>query len=389
MAIVVDKDEFDQDKLGDSNVINSLDSFMENTQPMGSIDKAIGNALYGINHRKVKGILPENKDDQGYTFFTRPQLNMSTKNLENYRHFYSLLTTRERSIHRYVRCMLDPRINLGNGVETITTPLLNPKSAFIPVLTNTLKSISGWPDVVNSSHISKAGVRKEQHAMVDGTVDIYEAFDLDVTFNNMREEPLSLLFDTWLHYMSNVFEGVLMPYMDFITENEIDYNTRIYRIVLTENKKYVKKIAATGASYPINIPTGKFFDASDERPFSDQTKDVTIRFKSLGAMYNDDILVKEFNATVGIFNPDMRQLNNEIQNMITAGIFHIDPENAETILESVGSKYGLEKIPDKLLVRLNNRGYPRINPMSFEFEWWADKEDIEYANKNIDMQILK
>jgi len=366
-----------EDKTGDSKmktlddvantenrVTDSLDGFIESTQPVGSVDKAIGNNLWGINHRKIKGIIPENKDNQGYTFFTRPQLNLSTLNLENYRHFYSLLTTKETSIHRYVRCMLDPRLMSGGGKEWFTCPLVDPYNAFIPVLTNTLKTISGWPDVVNSSYISKAGVRKEQFAMVDGTVDIYEAFDLDVTFNNMREEPLSLMFDTWLHYMSAAFEGVLMPYMDFITENELDYNTRIYRIVLTEDKKFVKKIAATGASYPLNIPTGKFFDATDERPFSDQTKDVTIRFKCVGAMYNDDILIKEFNATASIFNPDMRKLNKG------------------------DTSHSLERIPDSLLLRLNYRGYPRINPDTYEFEWWASKDDVDYIKKNVDLKIL-
>lgn len=351
----------------ESTTVDSLDKFIETSQPFGSIEKAIGNTLYGINHRKIKGVLPENKDDQGYTFFTRPQLNLSTDNIRNYRHFYSLLTQKDDSIHRYVRCMLDPKLMYNS----VSSSLMDNDSAFIPVLTNTLKTISGWPDVVNSSFTSKSGVRKEQFSMVDGTVDIFESFDLDITFNNMKEEPLTLMFDTWLHYMSTVFEGVLTPYTSFITENELDYNTRIYRVVLTENKKFVKKIAATGASYPINIPTGKFFDANDERPFSDQTKDVTIRFKSLGAMYNDDILIKEFNDTGGIFNKSLRMLN------------------AAKPGPGITKFAGLQKIPANLLSKLNYRGYPRIDPVTFEMQWWANEEDVKYINKKLNINILE
>ena len=357
--------------MGDKIIVDSLDKFVETSQPFGSIEKAIGNSLYGLNHRKIKGVLPENKDDQGYTFFTRPQLNLTTANIRNYRHFYSLLTTKEKSVHRYIRSMLDPKLKASG----VSSPLMDNENSFIPVLTNTLKSISGWPDVVNSSFTSKSGVRKEQYNMVDGIVDIYGSFDLDVTFNNMKEEPLTLLFDTWLHYMSAVFEGILTPYKSFITENELDYNTRIYRIVLSTDKKYVKKIAATGASYPINIPTGKFFDANDERPFSDQTKDVTIRFKCIGAMYNDDILIKEFNDSVGIFSKPMRDLNA-----------YFDSAGADQTVTKYSS---MQKIPNNLLGKLNYRGYPRIDTQTFEMQWWASVDDVEYANKDLDLKILE
>ncbi len=372
----------DKEKLvpKEKNVIDTLDKFINRTQAIGSIDRAIGNNLWGINHRRVKGALPINKDEQGYVFFTRPQLNLSSNNIRNYRKFYSLLTTKERSIHRYVRCLLDPRLKSDSNIDST---LIDNDMAFMPILTNTVKSISGWPDVTNSSFTSKSGVRKEQFSMVDGTVDIYESFDLDVTFNNIKEEPLSLIFDTWLHYMSTVFEGTLMPYTDFITENEIDYNTRIYRIILTENKKYVKKISCTGASYPLNIPTGKFFDYTDERPYSDQTKDVTIRFKSMGALYNDDIIIKWFNDATGIFNSDMRKLNASCDAIIKKGKYTFETANDNLVTGD------LEKIPDKLLLKLNNRGYPRINPITMEFEWWANKKDIEFMNKEEELDIVK
>lgn len=369
-----------EDEIERPQDIDSLDKFIGKTQPIGSIDKAIGNNLWGINHRRVKGVLPENKDEQGYVFFTRPQLNLTSNNLRAYRKFYSLLTNKSDSIHRYVRCLLDPRLKVE---KNLGTNLLDNDMAFMPILTNTVKSISGWPDVVNASFTSKPGVRKEQFSMVDGTVDIYEAFDIDVTFSNLREEPLSLIFDTWLHYMSTVFEGTLTPYLDFIKENEIDYNTRIYRIILTENKKYVKKIACTGASYPINVPTGKFFDFTDERPYSDQTKDMSIRFKSMGAIYNDDIVIKWFNDSVGVFNRQMRLLNESAENKLKSGKT-FTPETANNGL-ATGD---LEKIPDRLLQNLNYRGYPRINPMTMEFEWWASKEDIEHMKKDFEYDII-
>jgi hypothetical protein len=335
----------------DINNIENLDEFFKYTQEVGSVNKAVSNNLYGLNHQGVDGIIPENRDSYGMAFFTRPQLNLKSANLRNDRKLYSLLTTNPASIQRYTRCLLDPRLRF----ENINTPLLDPRMAFIPVFTNNLKSMSGWPDIVLPTFTSKEGVRKEQYIQADGHTDIYESFDLDCTFRNTKDEPIISILITWLRYMANVFEGMFSPYLDYIVSNRIDYQTRIYRLVLDESKRYVKKIAATGASFPVNVPTGKFFDLNKENKYNDQTRDINVRFKSVGAMYNDDILIQEFNKTGAVFNPEIRNLIN-------------------------GRPHSLEKIPYDMLSMFNNRGYPVINAETLELEWWVDKNSLTYKS---------
>ena len=143
--------------------------------------------------------------------------------------------------------------------------------------------------------------------------------------------------------------------MDMIAANEIDYNTRIYRLVLDESKRFVTKIAATGASFPLNVPTGKFFDYSDENKYNLQTKDINIRFKCMGAMYNDDILIKEFNEVSAIFNSDVRNLLNN-------------------------KSHSLAEIPNELLKYVNNRGYPIINKDTYELKWYISKSSATYRD---------
>ena len=333
----------------DYNSIESLDSFHTLTQNTGSISKAASNNMFGLNHQAVKGIIPENRDSYGLAFFTRPQLNMSTQNIRNIRKMYSLLTTKDNTVHRYVRCLLDPRLKYNN----IVSSLLDNQMPFMPILTNNITNMSGWPDVVMPTYASKEGIRGEQYFQADGHSDIYGTFDIDCTFKNTKDEPIILMLQTWLMYMGAVFEGTMSPYLDFITENEIDYNTRIYRLVLDESKHIVKKIAATGASIPVNVPVGKFFDFTDATKYNDQTKEVNVRFTSVGAMYNDDILIKEFNETVAIFNHDVR--------LMLSGLPH-----------------SLEKIPPTLISLFNNRGYPVINTETLELEWWINKNSLTY-----------
>lgn len=335
----------------DSIVPYSLDEYFQSTS-IGSVNKAIGNNLYGINHRQVPGAVQTNKDTYGLTFFVRPQLNLQADNIRNARILSPLLAQNELSMQRFIRCTLDPRLMNGynfnsHSIPAIKCPVVDQMNAFIPVLTNNLNSISGWPDLVAPTFTSKPGLYNEVYSQVDGLTRNFESYDLDATFRNTRGDPILFMFYVWLHYSSMVFEGKLIPYIDMITENEIDYNTRIYRLVLDQQKDIVTKIAATGVAFPISVPTGSFFDYTNEKPYNDQNKDITIRFRCMGFECMDDILIKEFNMSVVIFNGAMK-----------------DSTRNGTMV----------KVNKNLLSIFNNRGYPRINPETYELEWWVDSD---------------
>jgi|JFJP01.1.fsa_nt_gi hypothetical protein len=335
-----------------SSILNmSLDDLYSSLN-IGSIERANANNLYGLNHRAIPTVVPSNKDRYGLTFFVRPQLNMTQDNIRNIRSFYSLLNDNQFSIQRYVRCMLDPRLAEGIVIGTRTYPkidtgLVDRSNPFIPILTNNLLSISGWPDLTSPTFSSQPGLYKEVYSQVDGLVRNFESFDLDATFRNVRNDPIIMMFYIWCHYQSYVFEGKLMPYFDFLLENEIDYNTRIYRLILDSTFTHVTKIAATGAAFPISVNLSSFFDYNNEKPFNDQSKEINVRFRCMGAEYLDDVLIYEFNETVCIFNSDMKD-NRRGSSMV--------------------------RINSSILTLFNNRGYPRINYNTYELEWYVPKD---------------
>lgn len=355
------------------SAIPDYETYMELTTLTGSLKKAGANNMFGLNHMNYAPAVPENKDTYGLAFFTRPQLNMSTINLRRLRKFYNLLTTNELSVQRFVRNTLDPRLGRqivfpeskealkwkgklnGIGNEDIKCALVDPCMGFIPILTNNLISLDGWPDITMEYYTSPQGIKKEQWILADGRVDIYESFSLSARFKNSRDEPIPLLIQTWIKYMSYVFEGLLAPYMDLLVANEIDYNTRIYRILTDETKRYVKKIGACGAAFPISLAVGKYFDYSDETTYNNRNKDIDVQFQCVGAEYNDDITVSEFNYVSMIFNPNIRAM------------FHIP------------TRHHMIKIPNSLKPLLNNRGYPIIDEKTFELNWWiyAGSKDFQ------------
>jgi hypothetical protein len=307
---------------------------------------ALGNAYFGINHRQTPAAIPINKDHYGLTFFTRPNFNLTLGNLRSVRLFNPLTTTNQYTLQRIIRCYLDPR-SAENG---ITSPFVDPQQAFMPLLSNALTSISGWQDVTVPYRTSQEGVYKEVYSQVDGVTDNYTAYDITANFRNIPGDPITALFFYWAHYMSQVFQGNMVPYPESLIENEIDYNTRIYRLVLDPTKTKVQKIAACGAAFPYADPMGASFNYSNEKPYNDSNQDLSVPFHCVGAIYQDPILLYTFNQTVCAFNDTMTDTNRSSLNT---------------------------KIPMGALQLFNNRGYPRINPDNWELEWWIDNQTYQ------------
>lgn len=336
------------------NKINVTLNDIFQTTPIGPVSDSIGRALYGINHRLTPGPVPINRDYHGLILFSRPQLNLTDQNVRALRPLIPLLTTQPASIQRMVRKLLDPRLE---ELIKLPCPLMDNQNAFIPMLTNLAVTASGFPDMRNNSYVSKPGVRKEVFGQVDDIIDINDTFDVNVSFRNMVGDPVSLLMEVWLRYMSAVFTGEMLPYPDFIVAKELDYNTRIWRLVLDKNKRYVTKIGATGYSYPRNLPIGATMDFSASQPMNTGSETLNFQFQSFGMTYNDPILVHEFNKLVGIFKPAMR-------------------EDEDTGMP-VGMNSSVIKVDFADLLWFNNEGYLRIDPNTRELQVWADANDYE------------
>lgn len=314
--------------------------------PVGSLTSAIGDTFYGINHRQQPGAISVNKDYYGLTFFTRPCLNLTSENIRVARLLAPLLSKQSASIQRIIRCLLDPRLVSSAG-SLGRSPFVDPQQAFIPVLTNHLLSMSGWPDVVAPTFTSTEGLYKEEVSFIDGLTVDYSSYNITANFRNIPGDPITLLFYVWVTYASLVYQGLLVPYPDMIINNEVDYNTRIYRLVLNSAKTHVQKIAATGAAFPVNTPLGASFNFEADRPVNNSNDQISINFRAMGAIYQDDILIYEFNKTTEMFNDGMMDGQRE-------------------------KRY--TKIPMEALGVFNNRGYPRIEPKSYELQWWVENE---------------
>jgi hypothetical protein len=319
---------------------------LQDVTPQGEANRAISLTTGGINHRQLPVSIPINKDYYGLAFFTKPDMRLTDNNVSRNRVLTPMLSTDPLSWPRIIRASLDARHD-KQGNESYLCPLVDPKQVFIPLLSNQLISMSGWQDVELPTHTTEAGLYGEAFSYADGIASIYRTYDITANFRNLPGDPITAMFYYWAHYASAVFQGTLTPWPSNLKENVVDYQTRIWRLVLDNKKRYVQKIACTGPAFPVGVSMGEFFNYELDTPINRRDQ-ITISFRAIGAEYQDPILIIDFNKTVIIGNEDMA--------------------------DNMREQSGMVKIPFEYIYLFNHMGYPRINPITYELEWWVYNE---------------
>lgn len=333
---------------------------------MGGITTGFSDILLGTNHRGIGNSVTPNTDNQGISFIIRPDCNLSAGNLQNDRVLTPLMTPRTDTYQAYVRSALDHRLTVGyrnenNRLSQISSDFLDDKLPYITLLTNSLVTLSGWPDIALGSFTTAPGRLKESWGMIDDTYKIYEAYSLDANFRNMQGDPITLLFLTWLAYMSNIYEGTMVMHPANVIQRRMDYSTRIYQFKLDPYRNTIQKWAANGGCYPQSLPIGQQHNVDMTTNYTPGSETISISFQCFGAEYNDPRTLYEFNLINQRFNPYLRRLELYIQ------------ENGSSIDQGAG----LVKLYPEEMARFNYQGYPRIDLITKELQWWVTVEQYQ------------
>ncbi|MNP89087.1 hypothetical protein D3C85_14870 [compost metagenome] len=326
---------------------------------IGAADSKFQDLLGGYNRTQQGSAVPANTDMQGLTFFTRPNLNLSYDNIMAVRQMTVLANSKPNSYGRIVRRMLWPD-GFNDREETAADNLIfDNKQAFMPLLSNTLTNMSGWPDLTLHAYSTNEGMAKEVWMMNDSIAEINGRFSLDCTFENTLGDPISLTLFTWLLYIGGVYLGTkILPAGYSIVQNEIDYMTRIYRFSMDWSGKFIQKWGACGAAFPTGLSIGTAFNYQRDNPYNENNKSIQTTFECTVAEYNDPITLWEFNKLVVMFNPDMGDGKRNAAN---------GP---------------MVKVPADERKLFNYKGFPWINMMNDnELEWWVTRTDFDDIRK--------
>lgn len=277
--------------------------FISRMSGKGSSVQSIFEQLRGINSLGTHPTTPINREQFGLTFFTRPRMNLHDANLRAWRPFYSMISSEGANISlpRAVRAMLDP---VGVWKFSKGSPLIDHEQAFIPWLSNSLVSQSGWPEIAPGTFTSAEGNHHESYSIIDDTIKNFRVWELNTMHREGPGNIIVLLLYVWVCYASLVYEGDMTPYPDAIMSRRIDYNTRIFRFSLDANKKRIREWWSTIA-YPYVAPTAINANFSMDSPFNEEGQQKSVNWKCHGCDTFDPIVLAEFNAIVQYFNPKM------------------------------------------------------------------------------------
>lgn len=324
---------------------------------LGGTDTAFTETISGFNmiHQGTK--LPMNRELQGHIFVTRPCCNLTDDNIAAVRELSALyMRTGYGHWLRALRTMLDP-ISAKNN-PTHGSEMFDTRQAFIPFLSNLCITATGWPDRVGNTFAYERGLENETSIFHDTGYKILSQWECSMTLENVVGNPVTKFAEMMLIYQGAVYLNRLMPHLEVLALNEIDYMMRIYRITLAPDGKTISGIAASGASMLSASNIGSMFNYNRDASYNEESKQVTLQFDSVGAMYNDPYLMRAFNRTVSNmdFCPAMGDESTRLKEFI--------------------------KIEADERPLFNYKCFPWINEKTIELEWWVDLSVYEKLYDN-------
>ena len=274
----------------------------------GSDDTSLSDLLRGPSTSGLGSLTQANQDNQGWTFITKPVLNLHPANLSGSRKLSYLADEDSRSIGKAIKALLTTRkFNLAFGDNSTPSELVDEEQAYNYLMSGTLRSLTGFPDHVSTIFTSDEGVAKETYGWVDSRYENYGEFSLNASFWNIEGDLLTLMLSALQQYQSNVSYGSMVPWPVFNAKNAIDYQFRIYRLITDKSKEKILKIACTGQCMIETAADGAAFNFASENVMAADNAEISIPLKCFGVRYNDPKIVEDFNRTTAYFNPAMHK----------------------------------------------------------------------------------
>lgn len=282
-------------------------ALLEGTSP-GYISPLM-NSLRGL---RILGtgpaMMPMADNTIGLSFVTRPQLNLTDDNITRSEKLVSLYGASQYSVAAYVRGMLDER-----WAAAFQPIYLNNKIPFITCLTEYLKTSTGFNDLQIRMETSDPGIRDQVYQRVASKLEENGSYPITQTYYNPKPSVIQALFQVWEDYISEVVSGdrQVGPRDWYLMANKIDYDCRIYHLIMNKDSQYLEHIFATVQSIPTTYPAGSIanIDNSGTNLRGEGQDDFSVQFSSVGQRQDEWGLIQAFNEHTYLYNPGMRPEN--------------------------------------------------------------------------------
>ena len=286
-------------------------------------------------------------DRDGLIFIARTDLCLRRPNIKGHRQFSSLLSPERLSSGGAIRAMLDPRWAAQRGKGS---PLVDPLYGFMSLMDNTILSCTGWPDDVVKVTPTPPNRVGASALMVEGQHENGKPFTLSMEHNNTEGGMVTQTYNVLTRYSQWLRRHEVARYDDNIHLDRLDWKSRIYRFVFDKTGTRVEHFTMTGEAFALSSSIGALMNHQTDSSINTGYETVSGNWQCGGYFHNDPIVIDEFNRTQVLHNPNMHDDIRE-QNYYRVGA----DEGVPSLTLAKGFMY---------------MGYPRIHPLTLEFEIW-------------------
>lgn len=284
--------KYDLKNFTSSTYRSELDAIFESSGA-GSFSEMFKDFFVNVDRFGYKP-LPGNSEHSGLTFITRPRLNLTSMSLKQNRVFAPIDTTDTSGIPFAIRCLLDTKFCSDNFDLSCQSPLVNPYNPFFIPLTNSLASITGFPDPVIQTATTEGGFHGENQSFAIGSDRLGGTYDLTLNFNDIQNSPIRAIFQFWLTCIDCLTKGEMVAYPDDIDEQRLNYTVSIYRFLLDPTKRRITGYAKATGCFPKSMPLGAMFNFDDKSVFNEAGGKFSVPFVTNKIEYNDYGILLDF-----------------------------------------------------------------------------------------------
>ena len=304
-----------------ANMANSILNESYKSAGAGGYGSVMQNFFANID-RNGTAIVPINTMNVGYTFITRPRLNLTQGNIRQHPVLSTLDTVDPKSVTFMIRMLLDSRLSRGlkirvngksrkeedPGLSEIaeaarSSPLLDVQNPFFTPLCNGLKGISGWPDVNLVEETFAEDFHSGDFTYLKGWDGNNRTQELSLEFRDIQGSIILATFYYWCIYMALQAKGVVMAYQDDIWLQRLNYTVSIYRFIMDPSKSTILWWSKATGCFPKSVPVGAIFNIDQGEVTISSATNFSIPFVANDIKYNDPHILGDFNTLVKRYYP--------------------------------------------------------------------------------------
>lgn len=271
---------------------------------------------------------PTNTLNTGFTFITRPRLNLTGANLVQNPILNTLLSANSKSVIFMIRALMDTRLCKGEPMfrgkssKNLTptneetefaaavnaSPLIDNRNPFFTPLCNALKSISGFPDITLEAETTEGDIFSGDMTYAKGSDLLNHSQELSLEFKDIDGSIILTIFYYWILYIGLQCRGLVMAYPDDIYEQRLNYTVSIYRFIMDPSKTRILWWAKATGCFPKAAPVGALFNMSSDSSVIEAARSVSIPFGVNKVEVNNPGIILDFNRLMSNYCPGIESM---------------------------------------------------------------------------------